>query len=307
MEKLFILLFIFIIVIGITNEYVKEEFSNTNSNKKYTEKKVKNKIQGTFVDNEHIYVIYTKSFIQLDKKGNKVKEVDLSDRKDIQNLQNGIAVGNIFIVNNSKNKNTIEVFDKNLNFSYTIKITGGLGNLIWIDYFQGKWWGCFAHYKKDTQYTVVVEFYTGINVTGADSMITRESSELNKRDLDTEYVPNWGIRNRWYFSFKIYNKLTPYSLSGGSFRSDGKLCISDYNKRIYMVDFYPTSFVMQLDYIQLNTTPIIGISWDRKNDMLYTINPIENNLIIYDENVKPIKYLPIPKPSSEMVTIFNII
>lgn len=300
MEYLLLSLIIITILI-ITNETeIKEYFTTFGIINSYTN--IDDAVQGIALDDSYFYPININSISKYDiLSGNKIKQINLSSHSRIYKLHDGTSVGNkLFICNQTKNnKNTIEVFNKNLEFEYYINVTGDNGVLTWIEYFQEKWWGCFSHYNLDTKYTVIVEFYTSISAIGADSLITRDK---NTQELDVDAPePGWHIRNRWFLPAKVYNNITPNSITGGSFDSKGNLYLTtSLKKQIFIMGFHPSSPMLNLNYIKNVEFKGQGISWNRKNNILVGINPDTKSVYFYSNNYeldKPSCSLSGQKPS----------
>ena len=299
---LILLALFFITFIIITHKTeIKEQFSSFGLTNTYTN--IEDAVQGIAIDKNNFFPINVKSISKHDiNTGKKIKQLNLSSHPRINKLHDGVSVGNkLFICNQKENKkNTIEVFNKNLEHQYHINVSGDKGVLTWIDYFQDKWWGCFSHFKQDTQYTIVVEFYTSTSAIGADSLMTRDT----KRTLDVEKPePNWHIRNRWFLPFKVHQSFSPNSCSGGSFDSKGNLYLtSHYKKQLYVMGFHPTSPMMNLNHVKTVGINGQGISWDRKRNILIGINPDEESVYLYsyeknmDLSKKPDYPITIQKP-----------
>jgi len=81
------------------------------------------------------------------------------------------------------------------------------GSLTWMDWHDGAWWGCFAHYDhrppedKGNQYTELVKF-------------------------DAQ----WRRLRGWTFPPEVLERSAPYTLSGGSWGPDGQLYASGHDR-----------------------------------------------------------------------------
>jgi len=284
--NLIVLVIFFVIVMLITNhQEIKETFTNTlGLQNTYTN--IEDAIHGVAIGKDHFYAINTNSISKHDlHHGNLIKQIKLSDHPRIHHLNDAIMVGkNLFVTNRTENKkNTIEVFNDDLVYQYHINVLGNSGVLTWIDYFQKTWWGCFAHIEDKIQYTVVVEFYTSGGIIGdANSLISQETNKFEKKDGNIDKERNsdliqdtvnvqWGIRNRWYFPSELYEKMNPFSCTGGSFDSKGRLYVTGNKDEIIILNLYSTSILMSLDYIQETKENVQCVSWDRKNNILYAV------------------------------------
>lgn len=272
MDFVIILALLLIVVVLLTNnQEVKESFSTLeqefstrwNSAKEYTN--IPDAHKGIAAGRDFFYVINTNSISKHSTKtGELIKRVDFSNHPRIKNMNGAVVVRNNLYVTNSPatvkhRQNTIEVFNRDLVYLYHINVTGNTGALTWIDYHNGKWWGCFAHYDDMVRYTVLVEFY-------------HPNPDLEYEDtIHSKDLVNWHVKDRWFFPHKVNEHFLPYSCTGGSFGPDGKLYVTGHRNEIYVLDFHPKAEIMGLDYIK-ETDINVSVSIDKERGILFGIN-----------------------------------
>lgn len=295
MQFILTLTILFVLFLFLTNKKLKETFRSFNLIRSYTN--IENAVQGVIIDNNFFYPINKQTISKYNiKTGKNELSKSFSNHPRINTLHSGISVSDKLFVCNQKinGRNTIEVFNKNLEQEYFINVSGDTGKLVWIDYYKKYWWGCFAHSDKNIQNTIVVEFYTSAEAIGADSLITRETREFDKeskdplnssktRELDVEKPPpHWHIRNRWYLPYKAKKSLFPYSCSGGSFGRDGLLYLTgQFQNKLYVMGFHETSPMMTLNHIKETSLYGGGIDWNRRFQILAGINSETSTVHLY--------------------------
>jgi outer membrane protein assembly factor BamB len=277
MEYLLMLAMFFVFVIIITNrKEIKESFSSFELVNTYTN--VNDAQKAVAVGSDNFFAINDTSISKHDiRTGELIKQIDLSQHPRIKNLNGGVVVRNNLYVTNSPitdkhRQNTIEVFNKDLVYLYHINVTGNTGNLTWIDYYDGKWWGCFAHLDDMVKYTVLVEFYH------PNPDLDYEGTIHNK-DL-----VQWSVKDRWFFPHKVNENFKPYSCFGGSFGPDGNLYVTGKDKKeLYVLNFYSESPIMSINHVKEVMINGGGISWDRQRNLLFGINKRNNSVFIYSQ------------------------
>lgn len=261
MNQLLILGVILVMVVIFTNfPCIRETFTSFQLINTYTN--VKDARKGVVADTEYFFAINTTSISKYDiRTGIHLKSINFEDHPRIRNLTGGVIVNNRLYVANAPEtdkhrQNTIEVFTKDLVYLYNINVTGNTGSLTWIDYYDGKWWGCFAHFNDQVRYTAMVEFYH-----------PNPNLEIIPHQKD---LVNWHVKDRWFFPHKVSECFKPYSCMGGSFGPDGKLYVTGNNKNeLYVLNFNQYSPIMALDHTKNVDIEGKGICWDRERGLLY--------------------------------------
>ncbi len=137
---------------------------------------------------------------------------------------------------------SIETFDaRTLKPVASRSLGPGRGSLTWLDWHQGSWWACFAHYGKrggepgrDSRYTTLVRF-------------------------DGNFVE----QGAWLFPDSVIGRMAPYSASGGRWNRDGYLYVSGHDlPEIYAMKLPPAGTV--LEHVATIAVPTQGqaIDWD---------------------------------------------
>jgi len=206
--------------------------------------------------------------------GAVLHEVDLIGHTRIKSLQGGVVVRNRLYVTNhnpetlGSKQNTIEVFDATLKYIYHINVTGNTGKLTWVDYYDDKWWGGFAHDDAMVANTVMVEFY-------------HPRPDLSSTPEDKDLV-QWHIRNRWFLPAIVYENMRPYSNYGGSFGPDGKMYMTgNKSNKVYVLDFYRSTPMLSLDHVKETELNGNGLTWHRGKKILMVTNSDSGKVLVY--------------------------
>ena len=121
-----------------------------------------------------------------------------------------------------------------------------------VDYHRGAWWVIFSFLKDLIEKTKLVM-----------------------------YDDNWNEMRSWTFPNKILTDISPYSISGCSWKDDILYC-TDFNKnKVYLFRAYETADTVTY----MGTIPADlegqGIAWDRsKEDILYGTRRQNNKVVI---------------------------
>lgn len=147
---------------------------------------------------------------------------------------------------------SIEIFDPaTMRHVGTHSLGIDSGSLTWIDWHDGHWFACFAHYSKDKP------------KTGRDPSWT----ELVRFDSE------WRRTGGWVFPAGILQIFGGSSSSGGTIAKDGTVFITGHDaKQLFVLRFPEAGSVMQW----VDTIPISAegqsFSWDPvKPDLFYGI------------------------------------
>lgn len=137
---------------------------------------------------------------------------------------------------------SIESFDaKTLKPVASRSLGPGRGSLTWLDWHDGSWWACFAHYGKkggepgkDHRWTTLVRY-------------------------DAKFVE----QAAWLFPESVLARMAPYSSSGGRWNRDGYLYVTGHDlPELYVLKLPPAGAV--LDHVATVAVPTGGqaIDWD---------------------------------------------
>jgi hypothetical protein len=121
------------------------------------------------------------------------------------------------------------------------ELKAGFGSLTWIDWRNGSWWACFAHYDgkggepgRDHRHTVLVR-----------------------------YRPDFAVLAVYRFPPSVLTKLAPRSSSGGAWGNDGLLYVTGHDRReLYALRMPRKGRVLR--HVATVVTPTEGqaIGWD---------------------------------------------
>lgn len=179
--------------------------------------------QGVAVDAGSIYVISNHAIGKYSKDTHELLIAwECEEGEPLIHLNSGIVIENRLICAHSNYPrvpmtSSIEIFDtvtlKPIE-SYSFGIFKG--SLTWLDYFEGNWYACFAHYSnraaepnRDPGWSTIVQ----MNET-------------------------WQPVQSWVFPAELIAAFDGYSSSGGAFGPDGRLYVTGHDhKKLYVLDF----------------------------------------------------------------------
>ena len=223
--------------------------------------------QAVAVDARHFYAIGNHAIAKYDKKtGQRVSDWACDKGNPLIHLNSGIVRDGVLYCAHSNYPNvpmisSIEMFD-----TKTMRHTGthsfGIvdGSATWIDFRQGRWYVTFGHYgnksgepNRDARYTNLVEF-------------------------DAE----WRRLQGWAYPEALVSKLGQYTISGGTFGSDGRLfCTGHDNAEIYVLSFPQGGATLVLESTFAAPNHGQGIAWDRSEaSTLYSIDRAKKEVIV---------------------------
>jgi hypothetical protein len=133
------------------------------------------------------------------------------------------------------------------------------GSLTWMDWHDGHWWGCFAHYAGK----------------GGEPGKGPERTTLVKFDT------KWRRLQAWTFPPDVIKRVAPNSCSGGSWGPDGLLYVSGHDHAEVYALRLPSSGSV-LEYLGVEPFPIKGqaIAFDRSGTgLLYGIVRADSTVV----------------------------
>lgn len=227
-------------------------------------------VQGVAVDSLHFYAIGSRSVGKYSKEsGRLVKSWKGNKEKPVRHLDSGVIVdGKLYAAHSNYPEipmtGSVEIWDVE-----TMKHIGshsfGIrhGSLTWLDWYDGYWWGVFAHYKefenqihKDNRWTTLVQF--------------------NEK---------WESLQSWIFPPEVLESFGTKSNSGGSWGPDGLLYISGHDRpELYVMKLPQAGSVLELvETLQVESEGQ-GIAWDRSREgTLYTIKRSLGEVVVSEK------------------------
>lgn len=187
--------------------------------------------QGVAVDAAHVYAIDNSTLGKYDKfTGVRVAGWEADEAHPLLHLNSGIVRDGKLICTHSNYgslpmTSSVEVWDTATMTHVDSHSFGVLyGSLTWLDWNDGSWWACFAHYEgrggepgKGPEHTVVV-----------------------KMDIA------WRPLESWVLPPELIALLTPHSASGGSWGPDGRLYLSGHDRaELYAVELPKAGSVLR--------------------------------------------------------------
>ena len=211
--------------------------------------------QGVAVDNAHVYAIDNRVDAKYDKfTGKRVAVWKADSERPLAHLNSGIVLDGKLICANSNYgghpmTSSVEFWDTETMAHVDSHSFGVLhGSLTWLDWHEGHWWACFAHYAgsagvpgKGPEHTVVVKFDKA-----------------------------WGQVASWVLPKNVLVRLAPYSASGGTWGLDGRLYISGHDRsELYVLELPKAGSTLR--YVETVAFPNEGqaIAVDRTGSGLF--------------------------------------
>lgn len=188
--------------------------------------------QGVAADDEYLYVI-TNSAIGKYRKttGEKVAAWKQEKGGPLSHLNAGLVRdGKLYCAHSNfptiPSTSSVEIFDP-ATMTHTGNVSLGIapGSLTWVDFRDGHWYACFAHYSKDRPRT------------GRGP----ESTEL------VQYDAQWRRQQAWVFPPPVIEVFGGSSCSGGAFGPNGTLFVTGHDaKTLFALEFPQAGAVLQL-------------------------------------------------------------
>lgn len=214
--------------------------------------------QGVAVDGTYVYAIDNHSIGKYDKfTGVRVAGWEADEARPLLHLNSGLVRDGKLICTHSNYgslpmTSSVEIWDTATLTHIESHSFGVLyGSLTWLDWHEGFWWACFAHYEgkggepgKGPEHTVVVK-------------------------MDE----TWHALESWVLPPEIIALLRPHSASGGSWGPDGRLYITGHDRpELYAMELPQAGSVLR--YVETIPFPNEGqaIAFDRSGtELLYGI------------------------------------
>ncbi len=187
--------------------------------------------QGVAVDATHVYAIDNHTLGKYDKfSGARVAGWEADEAHPLIHLNSGVVRdGKLFVAHSNYGSlpmtSSVEIWDVETMAHVGSHSFGVLyGSLTWLDWHDGFWWACFAHYEgkggepgKGPEHTVVVK-------------------------MDEA----WRALESWVLPSEIIALLTPHSASGGAWGPDGRLYVSGHDRaELYVLEIPKAGSVLR--------------------------------------------------------------
>lgn len=221
--------------------------------------------QGIAVDEKYIYVIDTKEIAKYNKRNFELDKKWNDENNRIIHLDSGVIInGKLYCAHSNypgiPMTSSVEIWDvETLKHIESFSFGINWGSCTWIDYYDGYWWGVFAHYNKwkeesktDVSWTTLIKFND-----------------------------NWQRLESWVFPKEVLEKFGMMSNSGGSWGPDGLLyCTGHDAPELYALRIPSMGSVLELvDIVPINCTGQ-GIAWDRSEPgSIYTIRKADRTVV----------------------------
>jgi hypothetical protein len=149
---------------------------------------------------------------------------------------------------------------KTLTLQRVRELEAGFGSLTWIDWRNGSWWACFAHYDgkggepgRDHRHTVLVR-----------------------------YRPDFKVLNVYRFPASVLTQFAPRSSSGGAWGSDGLLYVSGHDRpELYVLRIPRKGHELRHVATIATSTGGQGIGWDPNSPRrIWSIDRSTSELVV---------------------------
>lgn len=187
--------------------------------------------QGVAVDAYFVYVIDNTVVAKHDKStGALVKRWEADEQSPLIHMNSGtVKDGKLYCAHsnypNIPMTSSIEIWDtETLDHidSHSFGISDG--SLTWMDWHDGSWWGCFAHYDGKG------------GLTGKNHTWTRV----------VQYDDTWKELASWVFPKSVLDRFKPHSCSGGAWGPDGLLYVTGHDRpEVYAMRLPQTGSVLE--------------------------------------------------------------
>lgn len=222
--------------------------------------------QGAAVGAQHFYAVVN-SRIGKYRKADGVKVAEwIGDRIGIRHLNSCVIDASELVCANSNYPQTpmassVEIFDAGtLHHLRSVPLGVRDGSLTWVERHQGRWWAMFANYDPPRSY-------------------------LGRTHRDTKVVlfnDDWAEVGGYALPDSVLERLSPSSVSGGSFGADGLLYLTGHDAAEIYVMRIPRQGPV-LDHIATIAAPLEGQAWawDRSSDnLIYAIRRSTSEVVV---------------------------
>jgi hypothetical protein len=204
--------------------------------------------QGVVADARFVYAIANATIGKYDRRTRRRVALWKGDPRRFKHMNSCSLIGRHLVCALSNYPavpmaSSVEWFDaRTLRHVRSHDLGQGRGSLTWVDWHDGGWWACFAHYDgrggepgRDHRATVLVR-----------------------------YDRQFGEKAVWRFPDELLARFAPYSSSGGAWGKDGLLYATGHDRpELYVLAVPATGAV--LDHVATIATPTGGqaIAWER--------------------------------------------
>lgn len=223
--------------------------------------------QAVAVDSDHFYAIASRAIGKYDKEtGVLVRKWEADKDSDILHLDSGVVIDDKLYTAHSNYPeipmtSSVEIWDvQSMKHSGTYSFGIQRGSLTWIDRYDGRWWGVFAHYQEFEEQT------------GKD----------NRWTTLVQFNEQWQPTQSWIFPEKVLERFGTKSNSGGSWGPDGNLYISGHDRaELYVMQIPESGSTLELVDIIPVESEGQGIAWDRvEAGFIYTIKRSTRQVVV---------------------------
>lgn len=204
--------------------------------------------QGVVADQSYVYAISNSEIAKIERRTGKVIDRWQGDPRQFIHMNSCSLEENELVCAASNYPNvpmtsSVEWFDtRKLAHVRSRSLGRARGSLTWLDWHQGSWWACFAHYDGK----------------GGEPGFDHRWTTLVRLDR------NFAEQESWLFPEDILDRFKPYSASGGGWGPDGLLYVTGHDRPELYVLRIPKAG-SRLEHVATIPIPTNGqaIAWDK--------------------------------------------
>jgi hypothetical protein len=204
--------------------------------------------QGVVADARSVYAIDNSTIARYDKITGERIGIWRADPTRFSHLNSCSLRGRVLVCANSNYPNVpmassiVWVDSRNMTLQRVRDLGRAFGSLTWIEWKEGNWWACFAHYDG----------------RGGEAGFDHRATAL------VRYDAKFNVQAIYRFPDNVLARFAPRSSSGGAWASDGLLYVTGHDKREIYALALPTQGDT-LTHVATLTSPTAGqaIAWDK--------------------------------------------
>ena len=231
--------------------------------------------QAVAVDAQHVFAISDRHISKIDRASGKTVLQWSATGADspVRHLNSAVVLDDQIYAAHSNwpvipAQNSIEVWNAaTLVPVESIRISGVLTWITWVDWYKGYWWAVLAHY--DPAVTRPPQSSIGsTNSVPSEHAHDKPNDPPDQRTRLLRMNEQFRVLDTWYFPDALLQEFDSMSNSGGSWGPDEKLWLTGHSQpRAYLVRLPDTGNT--LEWTSTVVLPDIegqGIAWDRSSE-----------------------------------------
>jgi hypothetical protein len=204
--------------------------------------------QGVVADKRYVYAISNAEIGKYDRRSGRKLANWTGDPALFKHMNSCILKGTRIVCAASNYPevpmaSSVEWFDaRQMAHVATRSLGPGRGSLTWLDWHDGSWWACFANYDGKG------------GEPGRDHRLTTL----------VRYSPQFDEQGAWLFPAAVFERLAPFSSSGGAWGDDRLLYVTGHDRpEMYVLRLPAAGSALELVATVAIPTEGQAISWQR--------------------------------------------